>query len=137
MNLIAPFFNCFDADGTKLLVKYVCETAPNSFFMAPTWAPRFEFASDWPAKKAIIGLPVRLVGNLRRISGNSLSPLGASYKDIDAASQTLLIWVRLCLRRLLTLADEAPLFRLHQAHFHITKYDFSACQFMTVYRLNM
>ena len=92
---------------------------------------------DWPAKKAIIGLPVRLVGNLRRISGNSLSPLGARYKDIDAASQTLLIWVRLYLRRLLTLADEAPLFRLHQPHFHITKYDFSACQFMTVYRLNM
>ena len=32
---------------------------------------------DWPVKKAIVDLPIRLKGNLKRISGNSLSLLGA------------------------------------------------------------
>ena len=30
---------------------------------------------DWPVKKAIVRLPIRLKGNSERISGNSLSPL--------------------------------------------------------------
>ena len=37
--------------------------------------------------------------NSKRISGNSLSPLGALNKDIGAASQTLLIEIKLRLRR--------------------------------------
>jgi len=36
---------------------------------------------DWPVKKAIVNLPIRLKGNSKRISGNSLIPLGALNKD--------------------------------------------------------
>ena len=43
---------------------------------------------DWPFKKAIVDLPVRMKGNLKRTSGNSLSPLGGQDKNIGAASQT-------------------------------------------------
>ena len=50
---------------------------------------------DWPVNNAIVDLPIRLKGNLKRISVNSLSPLGAQNKNIDAASQTLLTWFRL------------------------------------------
>ena len=50
---------------------------------------------DWPVKKAIVDLPIRLKGS----SGNSLSPLGAKNKDIGAASQTLLTEVKLRLWR--------------------------------------
>ena len=46
---------------------------------------------DWPVKKAIVDLPIRLKVN----SGNSLSPLEAQNKDLDAASQTLLTEVKL------------------------------------------
>ena len=45
---------------------------------------------DWPVKKAIIKLPIRMKGNLKRTSGNSLNPLGAQNKDLGAASQMLL-----------------------------------------------
>ena len=46
---------------------------------------------DWPVKKAIVDLPIRLKANPKRTSGNSLSPLGAQNKDLGAAaSQTLL-----------------------------------------------
>ena len=50
---------------------------------------------DWPVKKAIVNLPIRLKGNLTHISGNSLSPMGAQNKDIGTASQTFLTRVRL------------------------------------------
>ena len=45
---------------------------------------------DWPVKKAIVDLPIRLKGNSKRTSGNSLSPLEAHNKDLGTASQTLL-----------------------------------------------
>ena len=35
-------------------------------------------------------LPIRLKGNSKRISGNSLSPFGAQNNDFSAALQTLL-----------------------------------------------
>ena len=54
---------------------------------------------DWPAKIAIVYLPITLRENLKRISGNSLGPLGGDNNDISAASQTLLTGVRLRLRR--------------------------------------
>ena len=40
-------------------------------------------------KKAIVNLPIRLKENLKRISGNSLTPLGAQNKEIGAATQML------------------------------------------------
>ena len=41
---------------------------------------------DWPVKKAIVDLPIKVKGNLERTSGNWLSPLGAQNKDIGSAS---------------------------------------------------
>ena len=35
-------------------------------------------------------MPIRMKGDTKRTSGNSLSPLGAQNKDIGASSQTLL-----------------------------------------------
>ena len=45
---------------------------------------------DWPDKKAISDLPIKMKRNSKLTSGNSLSPLEAQNKDIGAASQTLL-----------------------------------------------
>ena len=50
---------------------------------------------DWPVKKAIVHLPIRLKGKSKHISNNSLSPFGAQNRDIGASSQTLLTGVRL------------------------------------------
>ena len=50
---------------------------------------------DWPVKKAIVDLPIRLKGSSKRTSGNSLSPLGAQNNDLGTASQTLLRKVKL------------------------------------------
>ena len=40
---------------------------------------------DWPVQKATVDLPVRMQGNLKCTSGNSLSPLGAQNKGFGAA----------------------------------------------------
>ena len=44
---------------------------------------------DRPVKKAIVDLQIKLKGNSKRSSGNSLSPLGPKNRDLGAASQTL------------------------------------------------
>ena len=59
---------------------------------------------DWPVKNAIVDLPVSLTGNLKRIFGNSLSPLGPQRKDIWAALQRLLTGARLRLQSRLYVA---------------------------------
>ena len=48
-------------------------------------------------KEPLSILPIRLKGNSKRISGDSLSPLGAQNNDIGSALQTLLTEVRLLL----------------------------------------
>ena len=48
---------------------------------------------DWPVKKGIADLPIRLKGHAKHIFGNLLNPLGAQNKDLCAASQTLLAGV--------------------------------------------
>ena len=50
---------------------------------------------DWPIKKAIVDLPIRLKGNWKPNSSNLLSLLGAQSKDLSTASQMLLTRVRL------------------------------------------
>ena len=50
---------------------------------------------DWPVKNAIINLPIRMKGNLKRTSSNSLNPSGAQNRDLGAASQMLLTELRL------------------------------------------
>ena len=36
-------------------------------------------------EKPIVDLPIKMKGNSKRTSGNSLSPLAAQYKNIGAA----------------------------------------------------
>ena len=52
---------------------------------------------DWPVRNPIVYLSIKMKGNLKRASGNSLSPLGAQNRDFGAASQ-ILIEVKLRLR---------------------------------------
>ena len=51
---------------------------------------------DWPVSNSRFANQVE--GNSKRISGNSLSPLGAQNEDIGAASRTLLTQVKLRLQ---------------------------------------
>ena len=50
---------------------------------------------DWPVKKVITDLPIRVKENSKCASGILLSPLGTHNKDLGAASQTLLARERL------------------------------------------
>ena len=75
----------------NFLLSPSCETAPKSMFWAPPVCLDLSRRHDWPVKKAVVDLPIRLKGDLKRTSGNSLSPFGAQNKDLGAAaSQTLL-----------------------------------------------
>ena len=50
-------------------------------------------------QKAIVDLPIRMKGNWKCISHNSLNPLGAQNRDLPPALQTLLTEVKLHLWR--------------------------------------
>ena len=39
---------------------------------------------DWPVKNVIVDLPIKMKGNSKRSSCNSLSPLGVQNKDLVA-----------------------------------------------------
>ena len=66
--------------------------------------PDLSRCHDWPVKKVIVPLPIRMEGNSKRTSGNSLNPLGAQNKDVGTASRTILTEVKLRLpRRLIAL----------------------------------
>ena len=43
---------------------------------------------DWTFKKAIVDLLIKMKGNFKRTSSNSLSPLRSKNKDIGTTSQT-------------------------------------------------
>ena len=58
------------------------------------------FGAPW---KALWIFPIRIKGNSKRISGNSLNPLEAQNKELGVASQTLLTEAELSLRRRLPL----------------------------------
>ena len=79
-----------NTDGTKLLVESVCETASKSLFWVPLVYKDLNTRHDWPVKKAIVDLLVRLKRNSKRISCNSLSSLGFQNKPFGAAPQTLI-----------------------------------------------
>ena len=80
-----------------------CEIAPpKSLFWDPTCQYKvLKRRYDWPVKKShcIVDLPIRMKGNSKCTSSNSLSPAGAQNKDIGAALQTLLTEFKLRLRR--------------------------------------
>ena len=52
----------------------------NPFFGSSPVYQDLSMHHDWPVKKAMVNLPVRLKGNLKCISGNLLSPLGPRTK---------------------------------------------------------
>ena len=74
-----------------------------NFWLSPSAKQRQNYLSGPPVvcqglstryvllvKNAIFDLPIRLMRNLKRVSGNSLSSLGAQNKYFGAALQTLL-----------------------------------------------
>ena len=83
----------------KTLIKPGCETGSKSLFWALSFYQDVRTRHDWPVKKATVDLPIKMMGNSKRFSGNSLSPLGAHNKDIGSSLQTLLTEVKLPLRR--------------------------------------
>ena len=46
------------------------------------FAPAYQ---DLSTRQAIVDLPIKMKGNSKRTSGNSVSPLAAQYKNIGAA----------------------------------------------------
>ena len=88
-------------DGTKLLVKSICETAPKSLFRDLNCIP----GRIWV--RAMIGLlknELSICQSTWRENRNAflVIPLGDQNKDIGAASQTLLTRIRLWLWRRLS-----------------------------------
>ena len=66
-------------EGTKFLVKSVCEKAPCSWL--PPVVRGFESHHDWPINKAVVDLPIRLTGNSKRTCGNPLSRWGSPEQE--------------------------------------------------------
>ena len=62
-----------------ILVKSGCEN--ESLFWAPNCVPRFECAPWLAVKKAIVDMLIRLKGNAKSTSGNSLNALRAQNKN--------------------------------------------------------
>ena len=96
--------------------KIACATGETNIWLSPSAKQRRNPCSgsppvyqdlstrhDWPVKKDMLDLPIRMKGNSKRIFGDSLSPLEAQNKYLGAASQTLLTEVKLRLRRRLPL----------------------------------
>ena len=83
----------------ETLVKSVCKQHQNPCSGSPPVYQDLSMCYDWPVKKAIVDLPIKMKGNWKYISGNSLSLLVAQNKGISTASQTLLTEVtcKLCL----------------------------------------
>jgi len=77
-------------DEIKLRLSPSAKQCRNPCSTPPPVYQDLSMCRDWPVKKAIVDLPIRLKGNLKLISGNSLSPLGAQNKDFSATLQTLL-----------------------------------------------
>ena len=84
-------------------VKIACATGETNIWLSPSAKQRRNPCSgsppvyqdlstrhEWPVKRDMLDLPIRMKGNSKRISGNLLSPLEAQNKYLGAASQTLL-----------------------------------------------
>ena len=85
-----------------------CSRSPPVYQDLSTW-------HDWPVKNSIVDLPIRLKGNLKRISGSPLSPWRTKKQGSRRCCADVTIRVNLRLRRRLD-----PPFR-YQLSYH-TKY---------------
>ena len=65
-----------DTDETKLWFSQSAKQCQNPWSGSPPEYKDLRACHDWPVKKAIVDLPIRLKGNSKHTSGNSLSPLG-------------------------------------------------------------
>ena len=98
--LLFPFLLAFAIDGTKLLVKSMCASQRRNLCSGPLSVYQdLSARHDWPVKKLLFSWLISLKENSKRTSGNSSSSFGALNKGLDAALQTLITWVRFCLRR--------------------------------------
>lgn len=79
------FFYSLHHSKTKFLVQSIHKTRPKSLLWAPHVYHCLRMHHDWPVKSPIVDLPIRLRGNLKSKSSNSLSSLGAQSNDIGAA----------------------------------------------------
>ena len=77
-------------DQSKLWLSLSSKQCPNPCSGHPPVYQDLSTCHDWPVKKAIVNLSIRMKGNSKRTSGNSLSLPGAQNKDLGAALQTLL-----------------------------------------------
>ena len=82
-------------DETKLWLSLSAKQRGNPCSGPPPVYQDLSTCHDWPLEKAIVSFPISMKGNSKRISSNSLSPLGAQNKEIGAALQTLLTEVKL------------------------------------------
>ena len=89
----------YATDETKVWLSPSVKERRNPCSRSPTVYLDLSTRHDWPVKNAIVDLPIRLKGHLKRISGNLLRPLEAQNRDFCAASQTLLTGVKLPLQR--------------------------------------
>ena len=85
-------------DETKLWLRPSVKHRRNPCSGSPPVYQDLSTCHDWPVKKAIVDLPIKLNGNLKRISSNLLRPLEAQNRDFGPASQTLLTGVKLPLQ---------------------------------------
>lgn len=88
--LMRSVFIAGASDETKPLVKSVRSSLPTVY-------PHLIKRHDWPVKT--FNWQIRLKGNSKLFSGNSLGPLRDSNKGLGAAWQTLLAWIGLRLQR--------------------------------------
>ena len=73
-------------EETKLWLSPSAKQHQNPCSGAPPVYQDLITCHDWPVKKDIVNLPIRMEGNLKRTSSNLLSPLGAQNKDLGTAS---------------------------------------------------
>ena len=92
---VSPIFFVFfyprvtcTTDGTKLWWSPSTKQRRNPCFRPPPVYQDLSTRHDWLVKNAIVDLPIRMKGNSKRASDNSLSPFGASSERFGAQNKT-------------------------------------------------
>ena len=86
------------ADETKLWSSPSAKQRRNLCSGPPAVYKDLSTCHDWPVKNVIVDLPIKMKGNSKRFSCDSLSLLGVQNTDLVAASQTLITKVESHLR---------------------------------------
>ena len=76
-NLMMPLLFSHSSICEKYLTCAKNGTKLKSLFWVPSWVPGLSTRHDWPVKKAVVDVPIRLKGNSKRIFINSLGSLRA------------------------------------------------------------